>query len=134
MQFSTLTLVLAAASVAVGQTTTDAACLSAVSAVPACGVSPFSTLTRPRSSSPYLHPQASSFLSIFPLTISQSSCISSAASVVGCSNADLTCQCSSSASSAIVITALDCVVAACGLETGLAVSASADAVCTACVG
>jgi len=60
-------------------------------------------------------------------------CITSAASVVGCVSTDYACQCSSSASSAIAATAFDCVLSACGLVTGLDVSASADAVCTACV-
>jgi hypothetical protein len=51
---------------------------------------------------------------------------------VGCVSTEYACQCSSSASSAIAATAFDCVLSACGLVTGLDVSASADAVCTAC--
>lgn len=59
-------------------------------------------------------------------------CITSAAEAVGCAYTDYACQCSSSASSAIQASAIGCVVSSCGLGA-FAVSASAAAVCTACV-
>ncbi|KAL2217469.1 hypothetical protein M432DRAFT_438768 [Thermoascus aurantiacus ATCC 26904] len=60
------------------------------------------------------------------------SCITSAASAVGCAYTDYACQCSSSQSAAIQSRALNCVVGACGINTALQVQASAEAVC-ACV-
>ncbi|CZR68964.1 uncharacterized protein PAC_18865 [Phialocephala subalpina] len=60
-------------------------------------------------------------------------CITSAASAVGCAATNYACQCSSSASSAIEASALDCVISACGLVTALEVSSAAAAICTACV-
>lgn len=58
----------------------------------------------------------------------QTTCINKAASGVGCTDpTDFACQCKNTA--AINSAALDCVLSGCGAQTGLAVQASASAVC-----
>lgn len=63
-------------------------------------------------------------------SIPKASCITSAGSAVGCAATDYACQCSSSASSAIMSRAEACVLSACGIITGLQVQSSANAVCS----
>ena len=99
-------------------------------------LSPDHILQRSSSSSSYLRCTSSHLLLPFQSTLtspSQTPCLNSAASGVGCATADFACQCSSSASAAIVTAALGCVVSACGFATALEVSSSAAAICTACV-
>ncbi|CAG8981502.1 hypothetical protein HYALB_00003074 [Hymenoscyphus albidus] len=59
-----------------------------------------------------------------------SSCILSAGSAVGCQRSDLGCQCSSSANSAMVNSAIGCVLEACGTQTAIQVSLTALDVCS----
>ena len=59
----------------------------------------------------------------------QVSCISPAASKVGCGATDFACQCKPANNAAINSAALQCVLSGCGPVTGLAVQASASAVC-----
>ncbi|KAK0511600.1 hypothetical protein JMJ35_006173 [Cladonia borealis] len=56
-------------------------------------------------------------------------CISPAASKVGCGATDFACQCEPANNAAINSAALECVLSGCGPVTGLSVQASASAVC-----
>ncbi|KAL2053438.1 hypothetical protein ABVK25_006432 [Lepraria finkii] len=57
------------------------------------------------------------------------SCISTAAAKAGCGMTDFACQCKPANTAAINSAALECVLSGCGAATGLAVQASASAVC-----
>lgn len=98
----------------VGRGVAQSVCDPVVSAIPSCAVS------SPPSYKSNLH----------QTNTSQSSCIVSAADAVGCQKTDLACACSSSANSAIVNSAIGCVIQACGTQTAIRVSLSALDVCS----
>lgn len=57
-------------------------------------------------------------------------CVTSAASAIGCAPTDFACQCTSS--EALISSAGECVVSACGSETASRLLSAASAICTAC--